>query len=116
VFLPTVSSTSGIRSAQVGLNRVRSGLPTKSPTVPPCISASAGLSETIVSLAASTTVIPRLVRLKQISHMSRSVSPSISARPSRRMTITSLSFPPSSRIARQAASHLTQEPSLWRQR
>ena len=107
MFSSAASAMSGIRSAHSWVKRVRSGLPTKSPTVPPCISASAGLSETIVPVFASTTVVPRLVRLKQISHIRRRTSPAISLPRSRPITIISTISPASSRTARATVSHST---------
>ena len=104
MFWSIVEETSGISSADFGVNSVRSGLPTKSPTVPPCISANAGFSETIVPVLASVTVIPRLVRLKQISHWRRSTSLSIMSRMSCFSAITSRSSPSSSRTAWATAS------------
>ncbi len=103
MFLSTVSWTSGIRAADSGVNSTRSGLPTKSPTVPPCISASAGFSEMIVPVRESTTVIPRLVRLKQISHWRRRMSPATRSPMLRFTTIISAKAPASSRTARALA-------------
>ena len=54
------------------------GLPTKSPTSPPCICAKAGLTATTLRLRGSMTAIPRVVRSKLSSHSVRSSDGSIS--------------------------------------